>query len=180
MKNTYITRTDAVRDLVLPPGWSLHLSDGSQIEPDVVPSYVERGEVVEIWQDGQRIGRFRLPSPSDQFGPSQFETVGRMIEEAKQENYASAVNWVDRLKDRFWCPVCEKNQSHPAIVSCWASPEGVPVCYYAICKRCAKQGTSKDEEVMRRLANLCEQRIVARYPHVAVSLPPGYMDWTNN
>jgi hypothetical protein len=171
MKNTYVTRMDAVRDLVFPPGWSLHLSDGSQIEPDEVASYVERGEVVEIWQDGQRIGRFRLPES---------ETVGRMIEQAKRENYASAVNWIDRLKDRFWCPVCEKNQSHPAIVSCWASPESVPVCYYAICKRCAKQWSLNDEEATRRLVNLCEQRIVSRYPHVAVSLPPGYMDWTNN
>lgn len=118
MKHQYITRMDAVRDLVLRPGSSLHLADGRQIEPSEAPFYIERGESVEIRQDGQRLGRLRLPAAIDRFGPSQLDTLSRMIEEAKRENYDSAVNWIDRLKNRFWCPMCEQNQSHPSMFFC--------------------------------------------------------------
>jgi hypothetical protein len=66
--------------------------------------------------------------------------MGRMLEQAKAENFSKAVNWIDRDKGRFWCPVCAKNQSHPEVISAWVSPDCKPICYYAICRRCGKQG----------------------------------------
>jgi hypothetical protein len=183
MKHPFITPMHSIKDLVFPPGMSLHRADGCQIEQHEAHCYVEKGEVVEIRQDGKRVGRLRPANAGDRFTRSQLDTIGRMLDDAKRENYKNAVNWIDRSKDRFWCPICQKNQSHPLAFSCWASPEpSVPICYCGICKRCVKQEESlrtlNDEEGLTRLVNLSEQRLIARYPHVAVNLPPGYMDWT--
>ena len=110
-----------------------------------------------------------------------------MIEQAKAENFSEAINWVDRDKDRFWCPVCAKNQSHPAVVSAWVSPACKPICYYAICKRCGKQGHQlqanayrdiRSQEALTRIADLAERRLLARYPHIAGNLPSNYFGGT--
>jgi len=182
MKHTALIRTDDLKELVLPPGGSLHRADGQQITPAQANFYVNQGEIVEIRQNGQRVGRIRPPSADDRFTPNSLDTIGRMLEAAKLKNYDDAVNWIDRVKDRFWCPLCAKNQSHPMFFSCWVSPEPAcnPICYYAICKHCGKEGEAfqkrNDLAGFRRLADLAEQKLISRYPHIAAGLPTGYLD----
>jgi len=182
MKHRLVTRIDALKDIVLPPGATLHRSDGTQIDPKESAALVQRGEIVEIRQDGKRIARLRVPDENEEFTPKMLRTIGRMQEDAKRENYDSAVNWIDRAKDRFWCPICEKNQSHPVAFSCWATsePECNLVCYYAICKRCAKEGErfqkNGDDAGFRRICDLAEQRLANRYPHIASNLRAAYFE----
>jgi hypothetical protein len=113
---------------------------------------------------------------------AKWKAMEELIRSAERDNFNGAVNWIDRQKDRFWCPLCEKNQSHPAVFSAWASPEPEckPVCCYGICKRCASQGESFQKrnqmEGFQRLLDLAERRLITRYPHLAANLPAGYFD----
>jgi hypothetical protein len=187
-KHTFLVPTDNLAAFNLPPGYSLHAPDGLPINPDQVAAYLARGEKIEIYHEGRSVGRFRQSEMADRFSPASIDVMGRMLEQAKAENFSEAINWIDRDKGRFWCPVCAKNQSHPEIVSAWVSPECKPICYYAICRRCGKQGhhlqanahrNLQVQEAFTRIADLAEQRIIARYPHIAENLPPGYMDRSN-
>jgi hypothetical protein len=182
-KHTCIVPVDGLANLKLPPGSTLHAPDGRLISPDQIANHLSRGEKIEIYQDGHSIGRFRLSEMADRFSPAAIDVMGCMIEQAKAENFSEAINWVARDKDRFWCPVCAKNQSHPAVISAWVSPECKPVCYYAICQRCGKQRRQlevnahrdiESEEALTRIADLAERRLLARYPHLAANLPPDY------
>ena len=181
----HIIDLDALRTTGLPPGASLHRADGIQVNVEETDALVQNGEIVEIRQNGKRIGQLRLPNKNEPYAPNKMEAVVRMLADARREHFKSAVNWIDRDKERFWCPVCAKNQSHPAAFSCWASPEPEcnPVCYYGICKRCTAEGerlqhTQKlsDEAAFRRMDDLSEERLVNRYPHIAAKLPAGYFD----
>ena len=107
--------------------------------------------------------------------------IGRLIKEASigpKEMMRLAVNWIDQLKDRFWCPGCEKAQSHPEIVAPWISPEGRLVCFYLVCRRCAKDGVDTfragDRPHSQRSANLRERALVSRYPHISENLTADY------
>jgi hypothetical protein len=107
--------------------------------------------------------------------------IGRLIKEASigpKEMMRLAVNWIDEAKDRFWCPGCEKAQSHPEIVAPWISPDGRLVCFYLVCRRCAKSGVDTfragDRPYSQRRADLMERALVARYPHIAANLPADY------
>ena len=182
-KHTFLMPVDDLADLKLPPGHTFHAPDGRRIDPAQVADYLARGEKIEIYHEGRSVGRFRQSEMADRFSPASIDVMGRMLEQAKAENFSEAINWIDRDKGRFWCPVCAKNQSHPEIVSAWVSPECKPVCYYAICRRCGKQGhniqanahrNSRSQEAFTRIADLAEQRLVGRYPHIAHNLPPGY------
>jgi hypothetical protein len=113
VRRTFLSPIDQFKNIVLPPGGSLHRADGQQIEPAEVPAYVGRGELLEIRQDGKPIGKIRPPNETDRFSPNMMEAMGRMLQVAQKENYSRAVNWILRRKDRFWCPMCAKNQSHP-------------------------------------------------------------------
>lgn len=182
-KQTFLVSADNLADFKLPPGCTLHAPDGRQINPAQIADYLAQGEKIEIHHNGCSVGRLRPPEVNDRFSPAAVDAMGLMLEQAKAENFSKAVNWIDRDKDRFWCPICAKNQSHPEIVSAWVSPECRPVCYYAICKRCGKQGhdiqanahrNSRSQEALTRIVDLAEQRLVARYPHITGNLPPDY------
>ncbi len=109
----------------------------------------------------------------------------RALEEAQREKFINAVNWIDQSKGRFWCAICAKDQSHPVFFSAWIGPEPecTPICYHAVCKRCGKEQARRQQRnnraYLRRIADLSEQRLVARYPHIATNLPSGYMDRSN-
>jgi hypothetical protein len=182
-KYTCIVPVDGLADLKFPPGSTLHAPDGRLISLDQIANHLSRGEKIEIYQDGHSIGRFRQAEMADRFSPDTIDVMGCMIEQAKAENFREAINWVDRDKDRFWCPVCAKTQSHPVVVSAWVSPECKPICYYVICKRCGKQGHQlqanahhdiRSQEALTRINDLAERRLLARYPHIAANLPPDY------
>jgi hypothetical protein len=182
MKYTSLIRSDKFQDFELPPGCTLHRPDGQQILPAEIPLYTDRGEIIEMRDGGQRIGQIRVPSKTDHFSQTRTDAMGRALEQAQAEKFAGAINWIDQAKERFWCALCAKNQSHPAFFSAWIGPEPqcAPICYHAVCKRCGKEGTARqqlnDQEGLQRIADLTEQRLIARYPHLAANLPPGYMD----
>jgi hypothetical protein len=185
MKFRSLIREDQFQEIDLPPGCTLHLANGQQIQPAEIPLYINRGEIIEMHQNGQRVGRIRLPDDKDQLSQNRANAMGRALEQAQREKFVNAVNWIDQAKERFWCAICGKNQSHPMFFSAWVGPEPecTPICYHAVCKRCGKQGESfqrrNDHDGMRRIADLTEQRLIARYPHIAANLPPGYRDREN-
>jgi hypothetical protein len=184
MKNkkfkTFI-REDQFEEMELPPGGTLHRADGQQIQPAEISFYMDRGEEIEMHQGGKRIGRIRLPNDSDEFSQNALMAMDYAMENAAAEKFVNAINWLDQAKERFWCAICAKNQSHPKCFSAWIGPEPECrcICYYAICKRCGNNGLAlqvrNDREALTRIANLSEQRLLTRYPHIASNLPPGYL-----
>jgi hypothetical protein len=185
MKYTGLFKSDDLDNLPLPPGATLHLSDGQQIQSTELSLHLERGEAIEARVDGKRFCRIRNPNTDGRFTPRGLNAMGQALERAQRDRFVNAINWIDRDKDRFWCAVCAKNQSHPGGFGAWISPDPDcrEVCYYAVCRKCTKEGESRqqrnDIEGHRRIADLTEHQILTRYPHVAVSLPPGYMDRSN-
>lgn len=112
--------------------------------------------------------------------------VGRLLEESSigpKEMISLALNWTDQPKDRFWCPGCEKIQSHPEMVAPWISPQGRLVCFYLVCRRCSKPTLTAfragNRPQTQRVADLIERVLVARYPHIASNLPPAYFASTD-
>jgi hypothetical protein len=113
--------------------------------------------------------------------------VRRLLEEASigpKEMMALALNWIDEPKERFWCPGCEKAQSHPEIVAPWISSKGRLVCFYLLCRRCVKStiGASDtgNRELTQRKADLIERILIKCYPHIAENLPAGYFDGSSS
>jgi hypothetical protein len=178
MKHTALIKTDDLKNLQLPPGCTLHRHNGQQITADQISFYAQSGETIEIYQDGESVGRIRPPSAQSRtLTPENVNLMGEMIEAGQRENFKNAVNWIDYPKKRFWCPLCAKNQSKPAVVSAWVH-EGRAICLFGICKRCAQQRTRLDhlgdEAGVARLIDLAERRIAERYPHIAANLSPNY------
>jgi hypothetical protein len=55
--------TGPMQDIVLPKGWTLHRPTGQQIDPSMYRDYVLLlGELLEIRQDGKRVGAIRPPT----------------------------------------------------------------------------------------------------------------------
>jgi len=164
-KHTFLVSIDQLKDIVLPPDYTFHGSDGRPIPSEQVAARAGCGETIEIYHQGASVGRVRPPRATDRFSPRMVDAIGELLEKAKREDISEAVNWIDRVKDRFWCPICAKNQSHPGCISTWISPEPEcqPISYYAICRRCAKAGQNyhanahrsiEAQEAFTRIADL--------------------------
>ena len=93
MKHTALIKTDDLANMHLPPGCDLRLEDGREVQPSEVAFYISVGQTVEIYQDGQNVGRIR--PPADQLSPENVDMLGDMIETGKRENFKGAVNWID-------------------------------------------------------------------------------------
>jgi hypothetical protein len=112
-----------------------------------------------------------------------YQNIDRLSQEASigaEKMMERSVNWIDRPKDRFWCPGCQKNQSHPQLVAPWIGPDGKLVCFYLVCKRCGKSGVDTfragDRPLSQRKVDMVERSLLSRYPHIAENLPPNYFE----
>jgi hypothetical protein len=91
-KHTFLVPADNLAAFNLPPGYSLHAPDGRPINPDQVAAYLARGEKIEIYHEGRSVGRFRQSEMADRFSPASIDVMGRMLEQAKAENFSEAIN----------------------------------------------------------------------------------------
>jgi hypothetical protein len=161
-----------------PPGYDLRL-DGRILQPAEAAAAAGRGEILEVFLNGARIGRIRPPTPDDGHLAENIDVLGDLAHEARRNNGKDSVNWLDESKRHFWCPECAKRQSKPGGFAAWVSA-GRRIAIYAICRRCV---TRRDlcqrlgeEEVMKRIINQTERRLVEHYPHLATNLDSGYFE----
>jgi hypothetical protein len=89
-----------------------------------------------------------------------------VVSTGTQAMFAAAVNRLDG--NRFWCPVCQKNQSKPGAVAPWIGPSATVICVYIVCRRCERLFSRPN------LVDQVERNLIGRYPHIAGALPENY------
>jgi len=81
-KHTLLVPNDQFKDIVLPPDYTFHGSDGRPISSEQVVARVGRGETIEIYHQGASVGRVRPPRATDRFSPHMVNAMGELLEKA--------------------------------------------------------------------------------------------------